>query len=233
MIERVARSHLFVAIGMTALTFGLLDSGAMMLNCLQFFGITSLMFSGAVILTALRPVRRISWIALWSALFGVAGVSFVAIVHPPHVHDVANRIKCRANIGAIGWAIFEYAQANGGRLPNSLDQLADGKVDMSIFTCPATGDTPASGTTPAQQAMELTSGGHLSYIYCGKGLQLASESDVVILWEPLQNHPGRGANAIRLDGRVGALEPAEVADLQAGINPPRSTRSRSTTQSGR
>ncbi|GEM_PF-4563532 len=232
-IERAARVHLLVAIVMVAAAIVMLDGGAMLLQCLLFFGITSLLFSVAVVILAVRPVRRVGWIALWSALFGVASISFFAIVDPPHVRDVANRIKCAANMRVIGQVMFAYAQAYGGRLPDSLDQLADGWSDMGMFVCPSTEDTPAPGTSPSQQAVELTSGGHLSYIYCGKGLQLSSSSDIVILWEPFHNHPRRGANALRLDGRVDLLEPAEVADLQTGINPPRSLHSKSATQPAR
>jgi prepilin-type processing-associated H-X9-DG protein len=232
-IEQAARINLLIGVGMVVIGGTALDGGDLLRRALLVFGITSLGFSVAVVIRAVRPVRRIGRIALWSALFGIGSISLWAIANRPHAHDRRNWAICARNMRVIGQAIFTYAQANGGCFPNSLDRLADGKLDMDVFVCPATEDTPSPSTAPAQQAADLTSGGHLSYIYCGKGLQTSVDPETVLLWEWPARHLDRGGNSLFGDGHVETLAPEEIADLQVGINPPRRMSSRNVAQPNR
>ena len=119
--------------------------------------------------------------------------------------------------------------ANSGRFPDAINDvlLAD------AFVCPSTNDTPAAGPTTRAVAADLTAGGHLSYVYVGKGLTNAAGGNTlagtVLAYEPLSNHGDR-MNVVYADAHVEWHDPATggkiVAELRAGHNPPRPDRLR-------
>src|SRR6185295_6594467 len=94
----------------------------------------------------------------------------------PTVHrsrEAGRRASCAGNLTQIYLAITLYANQNAGRFPDTLDALVlDGSVPSELLVCPSSKDTPAAGTTPQQQASNLTDGkgNHISYVYLGKGL---------------------------------------------------------------
>jgi prepilin-type processing-associated H-X9-DG protein len=99
-----------------------------------------------------------------------------------------------------------YCDANRGRYPDRLeDLLLTQPIDSWAFICPSTHDTPAPGATPAQQAANLSTGGHLSYIYLAKGWNdYRLSPDAVIAYEPPNRHHGRG-NVLFGDGHVKSI----------------------------
>ena len=98
-------------------------------------------------------------------------------------------------------------------------------LDAYTFVCRATTDTPAQGPTTQAIVADLTSGGHLSYVYLGKGFNTKTvANDAVIAYEPLENHK-TGLNVLVGDGRVRFLFEPEadqfLAKVRAGGSPVR------------
>lgn len=217
--ERLARIQLIVGAAMVLLGTQILDGGGLLKVSLILFGSFSLLSALAVLIRAKQERRPVARIAIWAAIFGLTCLPLSFTIHPYRAYPV----RCASNMRQIGQSLLTYAQANNGCLPATLDQLVDGNLEPRALTCPGTDDTPAPGATPEQQALNLTAGGHLSYIYCGKGLRTTAHpaAETVILWEPRSNHQARGGNALFADGHVEFLNPDELADLAAGHNPPR------------
>jgi prepilin-type processing-associated H-X9-DG protein len=62
-------------------------------------------------------------------------------------------------------------------------------ITPDAFICPSSDDTSAHGPTTQAVVADLTSGGHLSYIYLGKKLTKATATaNTVVVYEPLSDH---------------------------------------------
>jgi len=139
--------------------------------------------------------------------------------------ETANRVKCAANMKAIGQAIMLYANENRGAYPPTLQVVLETQdVSSEMFVCPASDDTPAQGT--GSQLPNLMAGsGHLSYVYVGQRLNPQSPRDAIILYEAMTDHSNDGGNFLFADGHVEFLRRVQaekvIAQVQAGINPPR------------
>jgi prepilin-type processing-associated H-X9-DG protein len=139
----------------------------------------------------------------------------------------SNRVKCSSNLRQIGQALLLYSVDHGGRYPDSFDELLVAMNDPGfeqVFCCPDTNDTPAAGPTTQAVAANLTAGGHLSYVYAGRGwTSTTATADVVLAYEPLSNH-GDGINILWGDGHVEFFAAPQakplLAALAAGRNPP-------------
>jgi prepilin-type processing-associated H-X9-DG protein len=150
--------------------------------------------------------------------------------------EMAQRVHCAAQMRSLGQAIQMYASENGGQYPDTIDKLMTTQdVTPEVFVCPSSKDTPATGATPQAQAANLTAGGHLSYVYVGKGMSTptgtgaanvttAMLASTVVAYEPLTNHSNAGINVLFADGHVAFVPAAQakqlIADVQAGKNPP-------------
>lgn len=135
-----------------------------------------------------------------------------------------SRNACVGNLHEIGLALIMYADHHGGNFPDSFKTLVvSGETQGNVFVCPATDDTAAQGSTPAIVADRLTQGGHLSYVYVGRGLTLSTASDrTVLAYEPLSNH-GDGMNVVFGDCHIEWLAGEAARKLQdqaaAGLLP--------------
>jgi prepilin-type processing-associated H-X9-DG protein len=143
--------------------------------------------------------------------------------------EQANRIRCASNMRQIGQAIQTYANANRGEFPDTLERaLVSADLDSIVFVCPSSADDRAPGADAKAQAANLSKGGHLSYVYVGKGMNVVSSpggtSSAVVLYEPLTNHNNDGTNVLFADGHVEFFGKGQaqklIADVQAGANPP-------------
>ncbi|HEY1629228.1 MAG TPA: DUF1559 domain-containing protein [Tepidisphaeraceae bacterium] len=140
--------------------------------------------------------------------------------------EVANRVKCAHNMRQIGVAIKQYNAAHNGANPKSLEDLISAEnLTGDLFVCTDTSDTAAPGSTPQEIAQSLSTGGHLSYVYVGKGLTSTASPQAILLYEPISNHREEGSNFLFSDGHVefllrGGAENI-ISQLEQGHNPPK------------
>jgi hypothetical protein len=126
-----------------------------------------------------------------------------SLVPGPVSRPINNVAKSAYNLRMIGQAIAQYAKTYHGEYPDSFQTLfLHEDLDSGQFINPASNDTPATGPTTQAIADQLVAGGHLSYLYVGRGLNAASvKQNTVIAYEVLQT-PGDGGNVLFPDADV-------------------------------
>ena len=174
-----------------------------------------------------NPLRRthpLTWIALGVMIF------LLATLFMPgwggYATEGANRVQCGSHLREIGQAIMLYANEHQGRYPNTFGELLEEDITSFAFVCSSSNDTAAAaGPTTQASAANLHAGGHLSYIYLGKGITGVPPAKMVIAYEPLANHNNKGMNVLFGDGHVAFISvpaaTAVIAELNAAHNPPR------------
>jgi len=97
-------------------------------------------------------------------------------------------------------------------------------ITSAVFVSPGSQDTPADGSTPQAIADNVSAGGHLSYVYLGRGLTTQTvKDDFVIAYERPGIWPNGGGNILFGDGHVefddaGTLNRI-AAQHDAGVTP--------------
>ena len=176
-----------------------------------------------------RPSRIARHGILLSALGTVLGMATIVVVLMPmfrHTRDPSNRGRCASQLRAIGSAMKLYANEVGGRYPDSLGELfVSQDITTTILICPSSSDTPAAaGPTTRATLANIYAGGHLSYIYLGKGMTDNLNADAILAYEPLSNHQNNGMHVLFGDGHVEWLARREalrmLSELKLGHNPP-------------
>jgi prepilin-type processing-associated H-X9-DG protein len=151
-----------------------------------------------------RRHRRLYWIgAAVGVLFLLLLVIADILPQLGRMGPPAMRIKSAANLRSIGQCIVLYCNDNSDQYPDSFATiLLNEDVTSGIFINPASNDTPAVGPTTQAVANQLTVGGHLSYIYMGRGLNAKTVTpDTIVAYEiPLT--PPDGVNILFADGHV-------------------------------
>jgi prepilin-type processing-associated H-X9-DG protein len=124
-------------------------------------------------------------------------------------------LECQSHMHQIGLAMIMYANGDSlARFPNDLPALlTTQELDPYVFVCPSTNDTRAPGATLTEQARHLYDGGRESYIYLGAGLTSNAPSDVIVLFEPLTDHHGKGSNVLFADGHVEFLKKPAIEQV--------------------
>jgi hypothetical protein len=166
-----------------------------------------------------RPARRFLLIALTVCaiivgfrLFGGASFDFLQ-----HVSDQDPVLGCAANMHVIGLSTLMYANNHQDRLPDRFEDLFDEDITADRFCCPISNDMPATGPTTQAIAANLSAGGHLSYVYLGKGLVNPVPKDVIVAYEIPGHHGTRGSYVLFGDGHFHVLDPSEMARLLAVV----------------
>jgi hypothetical protein len=130
---------------------------------------------------------------LLTVLLLVIASSIFLVIAAPYRRESAKRAQCGRILSALGQVLLLYATDNQGRFPDGMETLVTAQdVPSSLLLCPSSNDTPAQGATPAAIVANIRAGGHLSYIYMGKGLSTGAPADTVLAYEPLSNHHGDG-----------------------------------------
>jgi prepilin-type processing-associated H-X9-DG protein len=135
-------------------------------------------------------------------------------------YELADRVKCASNLRQISQAIALYANDHHGAYPDTFATiLLTEDITGQCFVCPSTNDEAAPRPTTQATADALNSGGHLSYVYLGRGLNTATiSSTAVVIYEPIANHDNQGMNVLFGDGHVefvGADEGARITAAAA------------------
>jgi len=209
-------------------TFGIVSLVCGCLLCVPFLpGILATIFGFLGLKQAREPNTSGKGLALAGLILGILNlvgwtayfVLVVAIMVPAlgKARTTAGQIVCAANMRQIGQALFLYANENNGQYPPTLAAMAKGPAQSQsaqlakslTFACPS--PTAAGGTGAA-------------YVYLGAKLTTRAKPQMVVLYEPITNHPA-GANFLYGDGSVQFHPAAQaqriISDLQSGHNPPR------------
>ena len=170
-----------------------------------------------------RRTRPVAWTI--AAVFAVLLLIVFSIV-ASSARSAVNRENCASNLHQISRFILVYANENQGRYPDKLGDLMDLDITTAAFICPESNDEAAvPGPTTQASSANVHAGGHLSYIYLGKGITGTPPATMVIAYEPLTNHANSGMNVLFGDGHVDFVGlPAAttlIAELNAGQNPPK------------
>lgn len=174
-----------------------------------------------------RNGRRNAWIVIPIALLELVSLFTIALASNAlvRVRDCGGpRVGCASNMRQILLAILMYANEQpDGHFPPSLDVLLTTEdIDEHVFLCPETNLSPAPGATAADQAasMRADPAHYLSYSYLGRGL--SNDPNVppqAILFEPLSDHGGYGANVGYSDGMVIWLDRKQaIAAFKAALS---------------
>jgi len=109
---------------------------------------------------------------------------------------MATRIKSMANMKMIDMSIMQY-QNTYQAYPPDLATLwkNDPSLNGMTFVNPATSDTPAASFS------QLTTGGHLSYVYVGANTD-TKNANAVLMYEDPAEQIGGGINILSADGSV-------------------------------
>jgi prepilin-type processing-associated H-X9-DG protein len=161
-----------------------------------------------------RP-RRLRFFLL--ALFIACGLLVAlelrnGIPSRPRPHEGSPLNDCASHLRQIAFASLMYAKDHHGRWPDRFEDMFEEDVTPDVFCCPRSSDTPATGPTTQAVAANLSTGGHLSYVYLGKGLIEPVPDDVVVAYETPGHHDGLN-NVLFGDGHVERLNSAEMTRL--------------------
>jgi hypothetical protein len=142
---------------------------------------------------------------------------------PPQLIDASH-------LRQIGEGMLLYANNHHGTYPYRIESLlAAGDIGPEILVSPFSSDTPARGPTTQAVIAQLRSGGHLSYVYIGKGQTTSASAEAVLGYGPaiaagLPRYAG-GRNVLFGDEHVEFIDPGlmkwMLAEVAAGHNPPR------------
>jgi prepilin-type processing-associated H-X9-DG protein len=153
-------------------------------------------------------------IALTAFLAFLAAAQFGLIPAPQRSHSM--RVISAANLRSIGLACLQYANDNYGQYPDSLATLLlNEDITSGVFINPASDDTPAVAPTTQAIANQLTAGGHLSYVYLGRGLTAKTVTPDTIVAHELLLNPTDGANVLFGDGHVEYVDNAYIKTIIA------------------
>jgi prepilin-type processing-associated H-X9-DG protein len=156
-------------------------------------------------------------IGAFSLLFVPALLASIMLPSLARAREKANEVKCAANLRQIGQAIVMYANDNKGYAPPDFSYLPQYLAGTTVYTCP-------SSSAPATTSGSVST----DYIYVVRpGQKLMTQkyaAQSVLVYEPLSDHPGDGANFLFFDGHVQFLGKKEAAamikQLEQGNNPP-------------
>jgi prepilin-type processing-associated H-X9-DG protein len=165
-----------------------------------------------------RPVgkfgRRIR--AIFFLVVGLLALLFLISVFstPLNRSHTEPRVKSASNLRQIGQGILLYCNDHGGAFPDTFQAiLLDGDITSDVFVSPMGSDTRAVDPTMQATADQLTEGGHLSYVYLGRGLTTKTVTDDTIVAYEKLSIAGYGANVLFGDGHVEWRDAAFVAKI--------------------
>jgi len=157
--------------------------------------------------------------ALTGIILGVISIVgfFVSIPLMLEAKRQERRVMCMSHLHQIAVGTLMYANDNKGALPADPALLNKYLRYPPVWICPECGQ-PVAGGGSAQQPS--------SYIYLGTKVgtsmrQIRNPSTVVLAYEPLSNHEGKGFCVLYMDGHVEWISkdraPAVMQQIQKSI----------------
>ena len=152
--------------------------------------------------------RRPRWLLIIFLSLIVVGLFWITFIPSLSSHDSVPRVRSASNLRQIGQAILLYTNDHQGQYPDSFATiLLNEDVTSEVFVSPSRNETPAIGPTTQAIADQLAAGGHLSYVYLGRGLSTASVIPATIVAYEIPLDSNSGGNVLFGDGHV-EFEPA-------------------------
>jgi type II secretory pathway pseudopilin PulG len=137
------------------------------------------------------------------SLIVAALFSTILIPSLPRSRGTSNRVKSAVNLRQIGQAILLYTNDYQGQYPDSFGTiLLNEDITSNVFVSPSRNESPAIGPTTQVIADQLAAGGHISYVYLGRGLSVASATPITIVAYEIPVNSNAGANVLFGDGDV-------------------------------
>lgn len=175
-------------LAVATLVLGILE----MLSAIPIFGITAIV-TGIMALVKMRREpdvhggRGMAVVGLACACVGLLCVTpvLISMIRPvlSSTRETSRRFACESNVRMIGNAllIYQYDNPNQGLPP--LERLVDlNLIDAQALICPS-----SKSTTPSYQLRHV------------RGPDAAND---VLLFEPLENHEGKGGHLLFADGHI-------------------------------
>jgi len=161
------------------------------------------------------------------AVLGAVNVILTVIVATAYgvrEYRASRQRLCANNLKQIGLAILYYTNENRGRYPPTFDHLVITNQlppGSPVFACP---NCAGGAKKPAWVGTVVTS----NYILAPEPMPWLKwgmiPTDLVVAFEPLSNHDGRGMNVLLGDGHVEWLDAALAArvltEIRSNQNPP-------------
>jgi len=162
-----------------------------------------------------RPRKnRLLWVIGITAGFLAAIFLTLMLMPPLNGSHFSPRLKSATNLSQIGKAISMYCDDNGGVYPDSFQTIFFNEdLPSDVFVSPRTSDTPATGQTPQEISDQLISGGHLSYVYLGRGLSTKTVTPTTVVAYERLIPSSNGTNVLYGDGHVEWVDLATAAKI--------------------
>jgi len=159
-----------------------------------------------------RP-RRFLWPSLAFAIFGLICL-YLRLTWPHGPRPVYSRSISQGNLRQIGQAILLYTNDHQGEYPDSFQTtLLNEDITSDVFVSPLRSETPANGPTTQAIADQMGAGGHVSYIYLGRGLSVNTVTpNAIVAYEMIPN-AGGGTNVLFGDGHVEWVGPVTIGKI--------------------
>jgi len=133
------------------------------------------------VLSSLKT-RRIATAGL---ILGILGLGLACLLALRSARENAREANCMSNVHGIGFGCAMYADAHGGRLPRSFEDLSNVITSTRIYICPSASDQ-------TRCSYELTGTTNLWNV----------SPSIIVLREIEPNHHGKRV-VLYDDGRVG------------------------------
>ena len=157
---------------------------------------------------------------IWGFVFvAVLVCAFLALFELPSENQEprsAPRVKSASNLRQIGQAILLYSQDFAGQYPDTFQSLLMNEdITSGVFVSPSRSETPAEGATTRQIADQLDAGGHVSYVYLGRGLTARTVTPNMVVAYEMPTSENGGGNVLFGDGHVEYFDGDYISNLVA------------------
>ncbi len=148
--------------------------------------------AGEAKISAPQPMAR--WaVALISAAAAIPYLLGLQAILPESQRDRLRRQACIFNLHQIGCAIVFYTEKHSGAFPSSLEAMGQEYYERRVLSCPGAKDRYTIG-----------------YEYLGSGIKsedlIKEKARVIIAFDKMGNHRGRGRNVLFLGGSGGQID---------------------------